>query len=710
MATAEDILQLVRNRRYKPLKAVEIARRLEVPDDEMEAFLALVQELQVQGALVEAKRKRLCLPKHVDLVVGTFDLTPRGFGFVIPKVDDGEGDVYVAEEERGTALHGDTVVVRLAERRGRRAAARGPRGTIIRVIERARSILVGTFQNGPRFGYCIPDDPRLPGTIYLAEADTKEAKPGDKIVVRLFDWTDSRYHPEGEVVEVLGSPDDPRVEALSVIRQHNLPDKFSKVALQEAERFSEAIPAEALEGRLDLRTTTVITIDPESAHDFDDAVSLERLENGHWRLGVHIADVSYYVRPETSLEQEARTRGTSVYLPGEVIPMLPSKLSSQVCTLSEGADRLTKSVLMEFGPKGKLLDYQIERSAIRSARRLTYEQATDVLDSGEPLEGTEIPSLLKRMERLARQLHLRRLARGALELEIPEVEVVLDENAEATEVRKRERQMSHRLIEEFMLAANTAVANYCRRHKLPCMLRVHDDPSDVEVDEFLDFLLAWGYSLPQRPTRKDFQKFLASIEGRPEAYPINLELLKSLKRAEYTPHHLPHYALAIERYCHFTSPIRRYPDLLVHRILDDHFDGNLGTEEERETRLKLLEEVSGHCTHTERRAADAERELTKLKLLRYLERSQGLVHTAIIVRMRHFGFFVELEDCLVQGLVHVSSLTDDFYRFDPSQQSFRARSSKAAYKLGDRIEVAVEKVDRLKRQIDFVPVSAASHK
>jgi len=704
MVFPEDILQLVRSRRYKPMKAGEIARRLEVPDDEMDAFMELVRELQVQGALVEAKRKRLCLPKHVDLVVGTFDLTPRGFGFVIPKIDEGEGDVYVAEGDQGTALHGDAVVVRLAERRGRRAAARGRRGTIIRVLRRERSVIVGAFQDGPRFGYCIPDDPRLPDTIYIAEADTKEAKHEDKVVVRLFDWTDSRYHPEGEVLEVLGSPDDPRVEALSVIRQHNLPDKFSQPALQEAEHFSEAIPAEALEGRLDLRTTTVITIDPESAHDFDDGVSLDRLPNGHWRLGVHIADVTHYVRPKTSLEQEARTRGTSVYLPGEVIPMLPQKLSSQVCTLSEGADRLTKSVLMEFGPRGKLLDYQLHRSVIHSARRLTYEQVTDILDSGEPLEGAEITSLLKRMERLARQLLRRRLARGALELEIPEVEVILNENAEAAEVRKRERRMSHRIIEEFMLAANMAVANYCRRHKLPCMLRVHEDPSDVEIDEFLDFLRAWGYSLPQPPTRKDFQKFLASIEGRPEAYPINLELLKSLKRAEYTPHHRPHYALAIDRYCHFTSPIRRYPDLLVHRILDDYFDGGLRTEEQREARLRALEEVSGHCTYTERRADEAERELTKLKLLRYLERNRDIVYPAVIVRMRHFGFFVELEDSLVQGLVHVSSLTDDFYRFDSRQQCFRARASKAAYQLGDRIEVAVEKVDRLRRQVDFVPV------
>jgi ribonuclease R len=688
------------------MRPVEIARRLNVPDQEMDAYMDLVRDLQVKGLLVEAKKNRLCLPKYVDLVVGTFELNARGFGFVIPNIDEGKGDIYIGEDDQGTAFHGDTVVARLSSRGGRRAPTTGRQGTIIRVLKRSRSAIVGTFQHGPRFSYCMPDDPRLPQTVYIAEPDSREARHGDKVVVRLFDWTDSRLHPEGEVTEVLGRADDPRIDAISVIRHFNLPDSFSRASIAEADAFGDSLTEQDLEGRLDLRSKTVITIDPESAHDFDDAVSLERLRNGHWQLGVHIADVAHYVRQGSTLDKEAQTRGTSVYLPGTVLPMLPPRVSSQLCTLQEGADRLTKTVLMEFGPHGKLMDFEVRQSVIRSARRMTYDQVTDILESPGDDEPDEIAALLREMERLAGLLHEGRMARGALELEIPEIEVVLDENGLAVEIRKRERQVSHQLIEEFMLAANSAVAHYCRQHNLPCMFRVHDDPSEVEIDEFLDFLLAWGYSMPRQPTRKDFQAFLAKIEGRPEAYPINLELLKSMKRAEYTPHHLPHYALAIDRYCHFTSPIRRYPDLLVHRILDEHFDGRLRTEQERDSWQTALEEVSGHCTFTERRADEAERELTDMKLLRHLERHKNLVYRAIIVRMRHFGFFVELEDSLVQGLVHVSRLTDDFYVFDEEQQRFRGRRNRRVHKLGDRIEIVVDKVDRLKRQVDFVPARA----
>ena len=704
MITAEDILQYLRNRRYRPQKAPQVAKALGISSRQMESFLGLVKDLQLKGLIVEAKKGRLCLPKHVDLVVGTLEVTRDGFGFVIPKVKDGREDVYIAREDRGTAFHGDDVVAKVTKRGDRRARSRGRRGTVVRVLKRARPFIVGTFEEGPRFCYCVPDDPRIDQDVYLDGTSAAEAQHGDKVVVQLFEWTDRHLNPEGEVVEVLGKAGDPRIDAVSVIRQHNLPDRFSRAAVREAREFGDTIPKQGQEGRLDLRSTLIVTIDPVEAHDFDDGISLERLPNGNWRLGVHIADVSYYVRPGTELDREARSRGTSVYLPGRVIPMLPQELSSQLCCLRQGTDRLAKSVFLEFGPRGKQLGYEICHSTIRSARRFTYEEVTQLLEGEAEGEDEEIVSLLRDTEQLARMLLRRRMNRGAIDLELPEVGLVLDEHGEVVDAQKRERKMSHRLIEECMLAANGAVADHCRRRKLPCMFRSHEDPSETDLHEFQDFLLSWGYALPRDPSRKDFQEFLDEIKDRPEGYPIHLEFLKSLKRAQYTPEQVAHYALAIDRYCHFTSPIRRYPDLLVHRVLDEHLAGGLVSERERDGRTREFEGLSSHCNYTERRAAEAERDLKNLKLLRYLERNRDRCFPATIVKMRHFGFFVELDEYLIQGLVHVSRLSDDFYEFDQRRQCFRGRKSKIAYSLGDRIEVTVDKIDLPRRQADFVPV------
>ncbi|MBI2193096.1 MAG: ribonuclease R [Planctomycetes bacterium] len=708
MVTPEEILTFLHVRRYKPVRWAELVRHFAVPEEQKAELEGLLRRLQEQGLVVCTGRGRLGLPKALDMLVGTLEVASNGSAFVIPIQDDGLGDVYVPSDECGTALHGDTVAVRLLKRGRRSAGARHRFGRVVRVIRRAHPTLVGLFQRGQKYSFLIPDNSRIPHDVVIAEEDSGGARPGDRVVVQLLDWTESHHRPEGVVIEVLGRSDDPAVDAPAVIRGLHLPDEFCRRALEEARAFGRRVTPDGMEGRIDLRSAGVVTVDPTTAHDFDDGVSLEERPGGGWRLGVHIADVSHYVRPETALDEEARTRGTSVYLPGRAIPMLPPELSSHLCSLIEGEDRLTKTVWIDLGPDAAASHVEIHRSVIRSARRLTYDQASEMLESsGHGGPDASLAALLKEMERVALALHRRRMKQGALELDIPEPELELAADGSVLRVRRRARKTSHRIIEEFMLAANEAVSQFCRRHRLPCMFRIHEEPDPAELEEFMDFLLPWGHVLPRPPDRFDFQEFLARIRDRPESYPVSLELLKSLRQAEYSAQSVPHYALAMDRYCHFTSPIRRYPDLLVHRILDDFFDGSLSTEKERHRLQALLEAVAGHCTLTERRADEAERELTCLKVLRYLEKRRGDRLPAMVVRLRPFGFFIELEDALIQGLVPLSRLTDDDYELDGRRHAFRGRITGRTYRLGDRLDVVVDRVDLYRRRVDFVPVSPA---
>jgi ribonuclease R len=698
--TADDILKTVKSRRYVPEKADALATRLGVKKNELDPFLELLDELLFEGLLVEEKKRRLCLPENTDLVVGTLDVTRRDIGFVIPKGGEDLEDLFVPPEDRGTAMHRDTVVVQLSKQ-NRGGNNRGPRGKVVRVIRRANQILVGTFCRDKGRCWIEVDNPRISERIYIDSEDAFEAEAGKRVVVKVDDWSSSAIVKTGQVVEILGDPNDPATDALAVIRQYSLPDRFDKKTKAEAKAFGEAISQEAIENRTDLRDQTIVTIDPKEAHDFDDAISLEH-DNDIWRLGVHIADVSHYVKPGTALDKEAISRSTSVYLPGHVLPMLPTELSSHLCSLREGEDRLTKSVFMTFDSEGALQDYRIAHTVIRSTKRLTYQQVTKILN-GKNQESEEVTNLLRNMNSLAKLLLKQRMDRGALDMEMPEIDVEVRKDGTTKEVRKRVREFSHRIIEEFMLSANTAVAEICRRHNLPCMFRVHDKPSEVKLDEFRQFLLAWGYTIPVEPDRRDLQKFLATLGEKTEAYPIQIALLRSLKRAEYTPENLGHYALAIERYCHFTSPIRRYPDLLVHRTLDEFLDGKLRTKKETSSWRDHLERLAKHCSHAERKADEAERELRLLKLLRFLKEHSNEPLTGIIVSMRHNALFVELEDTLVQGLLPINAFEDDYYEFNQRAQAFHGRSTGRTLRLGERIQVMIEEVDMPSRHVYFRP-------
>lgn len=698
--TADDILKTVKSRRYVPEKADALAKRLGVEKGDLDSFHEALDELLFEGLLVEEKKRKLCLPEDTDLIVGTLDVTRRDIGFVIPKGTGDLQDLFVPPEDRGTAMHRDTVVVQVSKQ-NRGGDNRGPRGKVIRVIRRANQILVGTFCRDKHRCWIEVDNPRISEPIYIDSEDTFEAEAGKRVVVKVDAWTNGAIVKTGQVVEILGDPNDPATDALAVIRQYSLPDKFDKKTKAEAKAFGEAVTLEAIENRTDLRNQIIVTIDPKEAHDFDDAISLD-YENGTWRLGVHIADVSHYVKPGTALDRDAISRSTSVYLPGHVLPMLPPELSSHLCSLREGEDRLTKSVFMTFDDEGALQDYRIAHTVIRSTKRLTYQQVTRILN-GKDQESEAVTNLLRKMDSLAKLLLRQRIDRGALDMDMPEIDVEVRKDGTTKEVRKRVREFSHRIIEEFMLSANTAVAEICRRHNLPCMFRVHDKPSEVKLDEFRQFLLAWGYTIPLEPDRHDLQRFLDTLGDKTEAYPIQIALLRSLKRAEYTPENVGHYALAIERYCHFTSPIRRYPDLLVHRILDEFLDGKLRTKDARSSWLQHLERLAKHCSLAERKADEAERELRLIKLLRFLKDHRSEPMSGIIVNMRHNALFVELEDTLVQGLLPIQAFQDDYYEFNPRGQVFHGRSTGKTLRLGQRIQVMIDDVDIPSRQVSFRP-------
>lgn len=689
------------------MTAAELAEHFGVSDAEYRQFCNLLQELEFSGEIVKIKQKQYADPEKVHLLVGTMECNPRGFGFVIPVKEGGGEDIYVNGEDMGSAMHGDLVVVRLPTSvqipKKWKERGRSPTGQIVNVLKRVNEFVVGTFAKAKRLRFVAPDNPRLFRDIYVAEEVSKGAQPGDKVVVRITVWPSRHLNPEGEVTEVLGKDGDPRVDLRSIIYQFKLPHTFGQRAIKETKQVPQTVSEKETLGRLDLRDKLIITIDPEDAKDFDDAVSLEKDKNGDWYLGVHIADVSYYVKPDTAIDKESRYRGTSVYLPGEVIPMLPEMLSNNICSLREGEDRLTKSIFMTMDHKGSLVKTEIRYSVINVTKRLTYKQATAILNNEID---KDIPDkavgMLRNMAHLAELLFKNRLERGALELDLPEISLKLDEHGYIKDVEKVERDISHRLIEEFMLLANEMVATFMFEKKMPLLCRIHPEPEEDNMWEFAEFIRGLEHTRIDPFKSKHLQSLLDKIRGKPEAYTVNLVLLKSLKQAVYSAGEGRHFALALDHYTHFTSPIRRYPDLLVHRILDQYFSGELSTPSVRDAWMNCLPEWVGHCSMTERRADEVEREITKLKLLRLLEHETGKIFDGVITGVQEFGFFVQLNKYLLEGLVHIRTLADDIYQVDKKTMAIVGTRCRKMYRIGEVVKVKIYKIDFLKREIDFI--------
>ena len=719
----DRILKLMREPRYQPLDKVELTRKLGLSSDDRSQLRTLLRTLEQDGVIALIRKDRYVLPQEANLCTGILRVSRGGNA----RLDCGtEPHIFVSSENAGVAMNGDRVVARLVHegRQQRTDPQVRPSAQVIRILERANETIVGTLESSKRFTYVVPDDSRIPHNIYvLPDRDGAPQTPtlGDKVVVRLEEWTSPEANPEGRIIEVLGRADAPGVDMLSIIRRNYLPTEFPEAVLAEAARVPETVdPREATE-REDLRGQLIITIDPDDARDFDDAINVERLPGG-WRLGVHIADVSHYVRTGGALDKEALSRGNSVYLADRVIPMLPERLSNGVCSLKPRVDRLTFSAFIDFSLAGKIKHVRFARTVIRSKARLTYKQAFAIL-SGRPADpvpavvpdktdfiAPEVVGQLHTAWELASMLRKNRFQAGSLDLDFPEVKVWLDAQGHPVRLEKVENDMSHQLVEEFMLAANEVVAREIKNRLLPSIYRVHADPDPERLKEFRELAISYGLQAGDLTHRPEVQRLLAKIRGLPEEYALKLAFLKSLKRAAYEVDPHGHYGLAKTNYTHFTSPIRRYADLVVHRVL-----AQLATERVPGARShpirpasKDLPAVAEHISGTERVAADAEKESVKLKKIEYfqaqLRARKPDEFEAVIIDVKSFGLIVELPAVILTGVIHVSSLQDDFYVFDPVRLSFVGRRKRKTYRAGGRLKVIVDRVNARKQQVDFVVV------
>jgi ribonuclease R len=638
------------------------------------------------------------------LVEGRLEVNPAGFGFVVPSKAETRAreDIYIAAANLTEAMHGDRVVVRVE-----RETARGLEGRIVRVVERARNTIVGRFEaDAGGLAYVVPFDRRIKTDVHVPSAHTGAAETNDMVVVQITRWPTATRGPVGHVVEVLGNINEPGVDTQIIIRKYDIPDTHSPEAVDEAEQLGREVKAHDLEGRTDFRSLTTVTIDGEHARDFDDAITLEKLPNGHYWLGVHIADVSHYVQEGSALDREAFDRGTSVYFTERAVHMFPAELATGLCSLNPHVDRLVQSCLMEVDRRGGVVRYEIHDGVINSDARMTYTDVNAILTDGD--EGTieryiELVPLFEMMRDLFGMLNGRRRRRGSIDFDLPETEVVLSEYGEIEAIVPAERNVAHRLIEEFMLLANETVAASLVANDVPSLHRVHEPPDEKKVAEFEEFIEPLGYGLGatgRTITPRHFQKLIDRIRGTPEERPIAAVMLRTMQKARYDAVSLGHFGLAAEHYTHFTSPIRRYPDLVVHRTLRESRRGAIGPAR-RDALEESLPDVAKHSSEMERRADDAERELLQWKKVRFMADKVGDEYDGYITGVAPFGLFIELLEHYVEGLVHVSTMGDDYYRFVEQQHVLRGENTEKAYRLGDRVRVQVVRVDMERRQVEL---------
>jgi ribonuclease R len=682
----------------------ELVRQLDLGKDERQELKTLLRQLIGDGEVVKIRGARIGLPSRMNLVVGRLTCNPAGYGFVGPeKRRQGQKDVYVAAVNLTEAMHGDRVVVRIE-----RTTPKGPEGKIIRVLERALQRIVGRYQDDGRFGgHVAPFDKRVLHDLFIPAGESAKASPGEMVLAEITRPPSANRQPVGRVLEVLGRLEDPGVDMKVVMAKFALPDAFPREVEAEAASVPKGVRPEDVAGRTDFRPWPTVTVDPETARDHDDAISLDRMPNGHWLLGVHIADVAHYVREGTGLDQEAYLRGTSVYFPDRVVPMLPHALSSSICSLVEGQDRLTQSVVIELDGHGKVLKADFHDGVIRSAARMTYQQVQKIVDGDSELRErfSGLVPLFERMDELAKLMRKRRHERGSLDFDLPEPKLVLDASGAMTGIIASERLDSMRAIEEYMLAANEAVAERLADAGVGALFRVHEQPDAERVEEFSELVASFGYRIPTnlaeiRP--EDFQLILRQIAGKPEERLVSTLLLRTMRLARYHEENLGHFGLATKMYAHFTSPIRRYPDLVIHRALRAL---RQGSDEARDAQLRdALPEMGRHLSEMERRADEAERELVEWKKVRFMADKLGDVFAGYVTGVQSFGLFVELDAVYVQGLVHVSSMSDDYYSFNEKAHLLKGESTKKTYRLGDKVEVQVVRVDLERRQIDFALV------
>ncbi|MDT8318239.1 MAG: ribonuclease R, partial [bacterium] len=663
------------------------------------SLLTLLNSMVTSGEIVRIKGGRYGVPSKMNLVTGRLQMHPDGFGFVLP--DEGGEDVFVRPKGVSFAMHGDHVVARVE---GQKPGGKRD-GSIIRVIERAHKTLVGRYEKGKKFGYVVAEEKRILQDLYIPKGEDMGAKDGDVVLVEITSYPVKNRSPEGLVIQVIGRPDDPEVEIQSIIIKHNISAIFPEEALAEADGVPDSVSDSDIEGRVDLRGMTTVTIDGETAKDFDDAVSVRREKNGNIRLWVSIADVSHYVKEGSPLDKEAYARSTSVYFPDRCIPMLPERLSNGICSLNPRVDRLTMTAEMEFNRKGERVDQSFYSSVIRSDFRLTYTAVKKILLDGDEALTKEYETILpdlKIMEELCDYLKEFRRERGCIDFDLPEAQIIIDIQGGIEAIVRSERNLAHMIVEEFMLAANEAVASYLTGKKMPLLYRIHEEPDSEKLANFREFIHNFGYTLKgDSPSPKELQRVLGEVSGRPEERTINHVLLRSMKQAVYSPENIGHFGLASAEYCHFTSPIRRYPDLMIHRTMKLAASKGKGQGKVVEKLAELLPAMGEETSARERKAMEAERDVVDLKKTQFMLDKVGEEYGGFVTGVTSFGLFVELEGLFVEGLIHISSLGDDYYIYDEKGHSLTGERLKRVFRMGDELRVGVARVDIDKRQIDF---------
>jgi len=686
----------------RPTTEKDLIKQLRVKGEARLEAKRAIEQLLAKGELVRTRTDRIGLPEKMDLVAGRLEMKRGGFGFVVPS-EPGRADVYIPAAELADALHGDRVLAHV----DRKNADGRLEGRIVKVVERVTTQIVGRLETDAGGTRVVPFDPRFPYEVFLPDKDLKGAVAKDMVVVELTRYPAPYRAPLGRIVEVVGSVDEPGVDLLVVVAKHGLPDEFPEDVVAEAEATASEVSPRALAGREDFRGRAIVTIDGETARDFDDAVEVEVLESGDFLLGVHIADVCHYVREGSRLDQEAFHRGTSVYFPERGIPMLPEKLSNGICSLNPGVDRLVQSVYVEVSPSGKIVRSRFADGVIRSRARMTYTKVKQILVDRDPAVSREYRELLPafdRMQALFKVLRARRESRGSIDFDRPEAEVVLDDKGRVVDIRAAERNVAHRIIEEFMLLANETVALHFAERDTPSIYRIHEPPDENRVEVFEEFLVGLGFRLrapSERLHPRAFQRLLARVEGKPEERLVSYVMLRTMKQAVYSEENGGHYALAAPFYTHFTSPIRRYPDLIVHRLLRELREKGPVGGDGSEARERRLKEVAERSSYTERRADEAERELVEWKKVRFMRDKVGDVFEGVVTGVAGFGLYVELVPYFVEGLVHISTLVDDYYHYSEEAHTLRGESSGRIFRLGDRVRVLVAKVDLGQRRIEM---------
>lgn len=710
MLTKESILSYLENEAVRPLSEEELAEQLGAETvEELVQMKTLLQQLEAEGTIVLSRKNRYGLPAQFNLFVGTIRRHPKGFGFLDIDNSDQE-DLYIHASDLKGALNGDRVLVRMKRAGGfdsRTGTKFRAEGEVIRILQRHVQHIVGTFESSRFFGFVTPDDKRFGSDIFISKDNFNGAKSGMKVLVEITGWPEKTRSAEGIVVQVIGRKDAPGVDILSIIMGKDLPQNFPAEVMEAADAIPETIPAEEYATRRDLRNLLMITIDGDDAKDLDDAVTVQRLENGNYLLGVHIADVGHYVKEGSVLDAEALERATSVYLVDRVIPMLPQKLSNGVCSLNAGEDRLALTCMMEIDTKGIVVTHEVFESVIHVDYRMTYKNVTKMLvDRDEQLcsKYRELLPMLEQMEELQHILERKRMLRGAIEFHAPESKVILDKKGNPVRIEWRESGIADKIIEEFMLCANETVAEHYFWMEVPFLYRVHEEPATEDVLDVNKFLQALGYSIKGAGNAvhpKAYQSVVQQVAGKTEEQLVNSVLLRSMQHARYDTEALGHFGLSATYYSHFTSPIRRYPDLAIHRVIKELLhNGGQFAQKRTEVLQKNMAHYAAQSSQREKIAEEAERDSVDLKKVEYMLPYVGEVFPAKISGVTNFGIFVQLENS-IEGLVHISTLIDDFYQFRPESFSLIGEHSKKTYQLGQEVVVRLTRVNKDERQIDF---------